>query len=410
MRVSNIKTLIKDNWILFFIFLLAISVRILNFNSIPEGGHLGWGYNFYGNVIKNFVDYGFIETKFGMVVNGWNGLESSDFIYYIHHPSNLFFILVSLIVFIFGLAPWVLKLFPLLFSMGSLILIYLIGKKFFGKKVGLIASFLFALVPLAVKYASHLDVKGPQVLFFILLTSFFYFSWIKTDIKKFYWFMVASFFIGSFFTSWTIYLLVPGIFIHNVLIKKKINKEIILFGFIVLISLCLFLLHVRILTGSFVGDSDNSYEGSLIHAYNVRSSNIASDANHSLRFTFNDLVKINYFRLYGLYTPLLLFLFIIWLGVLVVKMSRGDSLFREGIILVLLVPQVLYLILFKQSMWMHEFLWSPSLAGILISSSSIIDKIKFNKKRFWGILVKIFIFLLFVYLSIRHLGDYFNLA
>lgn len=402
MKKLDIIRIIKENWMFFLIFLLAFSVRIIDFNSIPEEGHLKFGYNFYGNVVKNFVDYGFIETKFGMVMNGFDGLESSRFVYYTHHPSNLFFVLVALIASIFGISPWVLKILPFLLSMGSLILIYLIGKMFFGKKISLIASFLFVLVPLAVQYASHLDVKGPQVLFFILLTSFFYFLWVEKNAKKFYWLMIISFFIGSFSASWTIYLLFPGIFAHNILKEKRIKKEMFLFGFIVLISLCLFLFHVKILTGSFIG-----YQGSLIRAYQLRSSNIACDEDYSMRFTSREFLIHNFNRLYRGYTPLVFLLFIIWVIILFVKIYKENNLFNESIILTLLAPQMLYLILFKQSMWIHEFLWTPSIAGILLASSVIIDKIKFDKNNFLGFIIKLSLLAIFVYFSLKYLGIHF---
>jgi len=57
---------------------------------------------------------------------------------------------VSFVYFLFGVRPWLVILFQLLVNVGSLILIYVLAKKVFEKKIAIIAALLYAIEPHAI--------------------------------------------------------------------------------------------------------------------------------------------------------------------------------------------------------------------------------------------------------------------
>lgn len=224
---TKFKEAIIRNWILILILIVGLIIRTQNITAPCGVGHLGYGCGYYGNIGENYLNYGFIKTKFGAVTNQ-EIVSPSNFIYNVHHPSQLFYLLIGLSFKIFGNNTWNLRLIPLLFSIGSFLLVYWITKEKWNKKVALFAVFFFAIVPMATIYGAHVDVQGSIPLFFILLTFFFYSRWEKNKKKRFYWLMVASLLIGTQ-TDWPVYFVIPFIFLHHIITAEKIKKEILLF-------------------------------------------------------------------------------------------------------------------------------------------------------------------------------------
>ena len=141
------KNFIKENKIIISIFLLALSIRILFVFVMPiklwdETVYTNLGYD----LSKNLFQYSF--------THGW-----SDFI-----PGGLY----PKAGFRAPLLPYLLSAFyflklkvlinfimPLIGAL-SVIILYLLGKEIFNKKVGLISSLIFAFIPLHVFYSGRI--------------------------------------------------------------------------------------------------------------------------------------------------------------------------------------------------------------------------------------------------------------
>jgi 4-amino-4-deoxy-L-arabinose transferase-like glycosyltransferase len=82
---------------------------------------------------------------------------------------------------VFGEHEWATRLVPLVFSLSSLAVLYALAIQHFNIRVGLVASLLMTVVPMAAYYLGTFpDVQGPHVLFFMLLSFFCYFRWIES--------------------------------------------------------------------------------------------------------------------------------------------------------------------------------------------------------------------------------------
>jgi len=94
---------------------------------------------------------------------------------------------------LFGVNEYATELWPLLCSLGSIVLIFCLGRLLFDQKTGLLAAFLLSFFPLNVVYATLLlpDVIQP---FFFALSAVFFFRAEKAEAPKSAWF---NFFISG---------------------------------------------------------------------------------------------------------------------------------------------------------------------------------------------------------------------
>lgn len=110
------------------------------------------------------------------------GKISEDKSLMLSHPPTYIYLL-SLSIFLFGENPYSTRLVSLIFSIGVIILIYLITKKILeirnieeAETWALIASFLYAVNPLAIQSSILIDIDGGLLNFFGLLFLYLYIS------------------------------------------------------------------------------------------------------------------------------------------------------------------------------------------------------------------------------------------
>ncbi len=72
------------------------------------------------------------------------------------------------------------RLISIIFSLGSLVFIYLIAKKYFGEFVGILSSLIFAILPFNI-YFSRVILPEPTLVFFSLGMFFFTDRWIREN-------------------------------------------------------------------------------------------------------------------------------------------------------------------------------------------------------------------------------------
>jgi len=151
--------------------LLVIAAALVRSRGIDRpwshGDHNGWGGAFYSNIARNYVRYGYLETRFAPIIT--TGVTPpEDRRYYLTHPP-LIGLAVSVAFHLFGEHEWSARLVPLLFGLGSIVLLFRIGSKVASREIGLVAAALFSLAPLETLYGAHVDPQGPPVTFFALL-------------------------------------------------------------------------------------------------------------------------------------------------------------------------------------------------------------------------------------------------
>jgi hypothetical protein len=132
-----------------------------------HGDHNGWGGAFYSNIARNYLRYGYVETRFAPVIStGDTPVEERR--YYLTHPP-LIGLAVSVAFHLFGEHEWSARLVPLAFSLGCILLIYRLGSSMASRETGLAAAGIYAFLPVEIVYGAHVDPQGPPLAFFSLL-------------------------------------------------------------------------------------------------------------------------------------------------------------------------------------------------------------------------------------------------
>lgn len=156
------------------------------------------------------------------VTHAINFFSSGRLITY-DQSSGLWFAFTSIMYKLFGLTQLTSRLAALLFGSFSILVIYLLSKEFFSKKVALIAAFLFAIAPFLIKNTiAEMDVMA---MFFVLLAMFLFVKALKTDKLRF--FVLSGITLGlAIYTKVYPLLFIPSLLLFFVYFNKKANKKI----------------------------------------------------------------------------------------------------------------------------------------------------------------------------------------
>lgn len=267
-------------------------------------GHQGTSLVEFSLIARNYLKSGYLRAKLGQVTN-YGRSESQDFRYRIDNPP-LLPLLISLSFRLFGVQEWSARLIPLLSSTGLLFVVYWLGHKLSGKRVALVASFLFALLPMQVYYGK---MPAPHILssFFSWLTFVFYLCWIEKREPRYSIGMYLSFLLAAL-SGWVGYFVVPAILLHYVAYEYKKSRNLRFVLSFAIMPVVLFAVHLGwacLLEGR---------EGlnQLLDLFLFRAlSGGASEGRFA--FTLRDLYAVGYTRSGLFFTGTVCVLSILWL-------------------------------------------------------------------------------------------------
>lgn len=170
-----IKNILKNNWALILIIILASFLRLYRISDYMEFlGDQGRDVTIIEDFLKN-GNFFFIgpQTSIGNMYLG-------PYFYYLISPALL----------LSNFNPIGPAIFISFLNIFTIFTIYFIGKKWFNKSVGLISSFFFTISPVVIKYSNF--IWNPNIMpLFSLLFVYFFFESFKT--KKYHLFIYASF-------------------------------------------------------------------------------------------------------------------------------------------------------------------------------------------------------------------------
>ncbi len=174
---------ILKNPIFYLCLILAVAfgVRLFKIDNPIADWH-SWRQADTAAVARNFYKLGF--TPFTPIFDDMSGVSDPPII----NPGRFRFvefpIYPSLVYFGYllagGVDEKVARLVSILFSLGSVIFIYLIAKKYFGLATGLLSAAIFAFLPYNIYY-SRVILPEPSLIFFCLGMFFFLDRWIRTN-------------------------------------------------------------------------------------------------------------------------------------------------------------------------------------------------------------------------------------
>lgn len=198
------------------------------FGLRPFIGHHDWNGVFYSQIARNYLDYGYLFTKFGQMTSPGH--------FYTHYPP-LFPFILSLNFRFFGVSDVSARLMTQLFYLAGIFLLYKICLLLKLKKSAALASGMVIFTPMF-RYFSRMPSQEALIFFFTLLSLYFL-------LKKNHWGFYLSV-VANGLTGWAGYFFYPLLFFYNRRLAIKAN--------LILVVVFLFhLLHIYWLTGEFGG-------------------------------------------------------------------------------------------------------------------------------------------------------------
>lgn len=186
MKMMSIK---KIHIYIFLIVIIGIIIRLWNFN------HIGLAYDeasfsiFAKNLMKNPLD-----------------IES--------HPFSLYMHVTSIFFSIFGTSDFVARMVSLLFGTSTIIIIYIVGRDFFGKDVGLLSAAMMSINPYLI-LLNRLALQDTLLVLLFLLSIYFLFK-IEDSIL---WSVCLGFTLGIMqITKQAAFILIFSIIISGIII------------------------------------------------------------------------------------------------------------------------------------------------------------------------------------------------
>lgn len=164
---------------LFLILLLALFLRLYKLD-IPLADHHSWRQADTAAVARNYIKEGwnFFLPKIDNMVPLNTGLPNDQRLFLVEPP--VYNSVVAGVYSVLGINIKWARLVSLIFSLGSIVFLYLIAKFYFGEKTALLSSLFFAILPFNVFY-SRVVLPEPMILFLTLGMFYFCLRWLETD-------------------------------------------------------------------------------------------------------------------------------------------------------------------------------------------------------------------------------------
>ena len=355
----NIKQRVKYIWkkykyeiMLALILFFAFFARIYQIAEPFVGHHdfVNAQYAIYG---QNYLRYGF-ETNLIPVENIAPVTTPKEFKYY---PTHLIFtgIFTAISFLIFGVHEWSVRFVSVLFSLISIVIIYLLAKELWNKKIALLSGSVLAFMRICV-FFGRITTSDIIVVTFTLMCYYFYILWQKYNNNKYFGAMILTFVIGGL-TDWHIYFIIPVIALHCFFKSSKTSNtqkrnKMILFLIIVLLIPILFFALVYFTMGKIVFEY-------MFHSLIRTSGVFLYGMKEPTTFSIFSLASLELQRAYFLFTPILCFLFAIWTITTVISFSKKKYSTSNDIIIIMLISGLLDIFIFKEIAYSHDFLLLP---------------------------------------------------
>ena len=318
--------------------LCSAAVRSYGIKDPWLQGHLGWSGYRSGNIARNYVRYGYADTRLGAVRN--IGPLGPDQFVYDEHPPMIYW-LASVGYQLFGLSEWSAALAPILCSALSVGLLFLLAYRWWGLAVAALASAFMVFVPMDAYYGRMVDHEAPTLLF-ALLSFYMYTLWKEKRSRGYFAALLGSLALAAL-SDFPGYFVGPWLALYHFLSEPR--KSSWKASLVLLLSSPAFFLlwaaYLRWISGSFE---------ILTARFSIRTGAWAPWV-----FTLGELYRTEYLRVQGLYTPTLLFLAGLWVVFMAWDVYHGQDLKRHGFVAMLGGFGMTYVALFHQNAYQHEF-------------------------------------------------------
>lgn len=173
----------KHYLILFVILILGLALRLYKIDNPVADWH-SWRQADTASVARLYVENGIdlLRPKYHDISNIASGLDNPEGWRFVEFPIyNAIHALLYKAYPNLGFDKWG-RLTSVIISLGSLLFVYLLGKRFISRAGGLLAAFFFAALPFNI-YFSRVILPEPLTVFFIVSSLYFFSEYIEKEKK-----------------------------------------------------------------------------------------------------------------------------------------------------------------------------------------------------------------------------------
>ncbi len=220
------SSMVKNKKILVFILVLAALLRFINLSSgDPLGDEMLYAFRAVGPMDFDVANKQSTPWEW-LAPSGVEGFGSTRVPFWARlswhdHPPLVFWI-QHIFIKLFGENNFAFRFPSTLLGVLSVWLIYLIGRRLFYEKAGLISAFLMAVTVNNV-FISRVGLQESYVIFFILLTLFLFLKSLENS--RYLILMGMAVGLGGL-TKYTTFIVVPIIFTYLLIYKRSYFKDI----------------------------------------------------------------------------------------------------------------------------------------------------------------------------------------
>ncbi|MBN1593948.1 MAG: glycosyltransferase family 39 protein [Candidatus Coatesbacteria bacterium] len=339
-----------------------------------------WGIQDFNCVLqsiaaRNFLNYGFGDIGLMPALNTGD-VHGNRFILYVHHPPTIAYYLAAF-YWVLGESEWVGRLFFILCTVGSALIVYAIGRLYLNQMESLAAALIFALFPVTGYFGRMINYESPG-LFFALLSFWGYCLFLKYRSNGPLWLMYSANILGLA-TCWEDYILPFAIAFHFLIWGRTKGEKHFKILLLPLSTIAFFVILVsyaaRVVEGGASGVG-----GSLDWIIKLRLSSVIGVGK---TFTFLQFLKAEYDAMTDLFTPIMVYAAGIWLMLLIVGRIRGKrgATHFDWLILSLFLYAIIYLFVFRQPAYLHSYMvyyMAPAVAFAAVSAWREILRLRFH--------------------------------
>ncbi|MFC1889947.1 ArnT family glycosyltransferase [Thermodesulfobacteriota bacterium] len=298
-------------------------------------------------IARNYLRLDPLETRLAPVLSIDPGKPRGGYEVDTNHPP-LSFVLIALGWKALGSKVWSARLVPILFSLGSAILIYAITSLLFDRRTGLFSLLFAVLSPMSIYYSRMVLHEEPAI-FFLLLVVYLYLKWSKTIEWLPYVWMFLAMVCGSL-CEWSFYLILPAILLVQLVYGPKKGTGRLAF----MITTCILIFFAYLIYNRWV----TGITGLRI-------------AQRELFYLHHPCLFPSYllFALSGLvfyFTPVLTFLTFLWLGRFISRRSPGRG---DVIVALLLLEGLAKILILATTSAYHVYYINLFLPGLCMASA-----------------------------------------
>lgn len=376
--------MIFKNLSLPFLLVLTIVVLFIGITK-PFIGFHDWNGVVYSQIARNYLRYGFLETKFGQVLNPGQ-VDSRDFLYKAHYPP-LFPITLSFYFRVFGIHEASARLLPITLSVLMVFYFYKLVVLFWDKEIAFFASLFLIFTPMLIYFAkmpAHEILNTSTAVICI----YYYFLWFRKESKKLFLLMFFLTLLREII-DWSGYFLPPLFLVHTFFFKRKAFRKLLVLLPLSLLMFFLHLLYVKMVTGSFFGEG---LFGILLVRLGFTTEKVKMFQPTILHFLKKELTVIPLY--FTRVVAILAFIYLLVFAKRIFKKEKLDFKFKDGLVLMLLIFGFAYGVIFRNALWFHDYLLFYALPFFALSATLAVNHLVGNRRL--EKIVWLIVFLLFV--------------